>query len=196
MLQTCYNCGKEVSDQTLICPECGALVRRYNDIPTRTDASREQPIMQPIAVAPKKGKLRFRGAIKIWLIIMIALSSYMLVSSLASIYLGSNGDFFREVFSEPGAEDLAEQLEPILTFAQEELGLFWAMAFLFSCKLGCHIWLLCSRRKLAFYLSIGVSIAALIGIGILGGGLFGFVYFLDPLITWLNLRPYWPYMEN
>ncbi len=28
-MQTCYNCGLEVSDETLICPECGALVRRY-----------------------------------------------------------------------------------------------------------------------------------------------------------------------
>ena len=23
-MQTCYNCGKQVSDETLICPECGA----------------------------------------------------------------------------------------------------------------------------------------------------------------------------
>ena len=28
-MQKCYNCGKEVSDETLICPECGALVKRY-----------------------------------------------------------------------------------------------------------------------------------------------------------------------
>ena len=28
-MQTCYNCGKQVSDETLICPECGALVKRY-----------------------------------------------------------------------------------------------------------------------------------------------------------------------
>lgn len=30
---TCYNCGKQVSDETLICPECGALVRRYESRP-------------------------------------------------------------------------------------------------------------------------------------------------------------------
>lgn len=28
-MQKCYNCGKEVDDNVLICPECGALVRRY-----------------------------------------------------------------------------------------------------------------------------------------------------------------------
>ena len=32
---TCYNCGKQVSDETLICPECGALVRRYEAAPRR-----------------------------------------------------------------------------------------------------------------------------------------------------------------
>ena len=28
-MQTCYNCGKQVDDNVLICPDCGALVRRY-----------------------------------------------------------------------------------------------------------------------------------------------------------------------
>ena len=28
-VQKCYNCGKEVDDNVLICPECGALVKRY-----------------------------------------------------------------------------------------------------------------------------------------------------------------------
>ena len=28
-MQKCYNCGKEVDDNVLICPECGALVRRF-----------------------------------------------------------------------------------------------------------------------------------------------------------------------
>ena len=28
-MQTCYNCGRQVDDNVLICPDCGALVRRY-----------------------------------------------------------------------------------------------------------------------------------------------------------------------
>ena len=28
-MQKCYNCGKEVDDNVLICPDCGALVKRY-----------------------------------------------------------------------------------------------------------------------------------------------------------------------
>ena len=38
---TCYNCGKQVSDETLICPECGALVRRYESRP------KQEPEQQP-----------------------------------------------------------------------------------------------------------------------------------------------------
>lgn len=38
---TCYNCGKQVSDETLICPECGALVRRYESRP-RQEAEPER----------------------------------------------------------------------------------------------------------------------------------------------------------
>ena len=39
---TCYNCGKQVSDETLICPECGALVRRY-EAPRQTPET-DQPL--------------------------------------------------------------------------------------------------------------------------------------------------------
>ena len=28
-MQTCYNCGRQMDDNVLICPDCGALVRRY-----------------------------------------------------------------------------------------------------------------------------------------------------------------------
>ena len=41
-MQTCYNCGQQVGDDVLICPNCGALVRRYTD-PPRRDPEPEQP---------------------------------------------------------------------------------------------------------------------------------------------------------
>ena len=45
-MQTCYNCGKEVDDNVLICPECGALVKRYS-APVRENAPDElSPVMQ------------------------------------------------------------------------------------------------------------------------------------------------------
>mgnify|MGYP003220598251 CR=1 FL=1 len=42
-MQKCYNCGKEVSDETLICPECGALVKRYTTPAPRLDEQPEEP---------------------------------------------------------------------------------------------------------------------------------------------------------
>ena len=41
-MQTCYNCGQQVGDDVLICPNCGALVRRYTD-PPRREPEPEQP---------------------------------------------------------------------------------------------------------------------------------------------------------
>ena len=38
-VQKCYNCGKEVDDNVLICPECGALVKRYGQ-PEQQQAER------------------------------------------------------------------------------------------------------------------------------------------------------------
>lgn len=42
-MQKCYNCGKEVSDETLICPECGALVKRYTTPAPRLDEQPDEP---------------------------------------------------------------------------------------------------------------------------------------------------------
>lgn len=68
---TCYNCGKQVSDETLICPECGALVRRY-EAPVRepyTDNPQQpnRPVFQRQTVPQTKpGKLWFPGGFKVW----------------------------------------------------------------------------------------------------------------------------------
>lgn len=197
-MQTCYNCGKEVSDQTLICPDCGALVRRYNDAPPRNDpepqpqSARPQPIPVDQTVDPRH--MRFHGILKVWLIVMIVVSAYMMLTCAASVIIGSNEQVVLDMYSEVGMELPDYFIEALDVFA-ESTTLFTAMAFLFACKLGCHIWLLAGRKKIAFYVSIGVSMAALICFLFLGGGFMDVLYFLDPLVTWLNLRRYWPYMR-
>ena len=40
-MQKCYNCGKEVDDNVLICPECGALVKRYG----KPEAQQAEPFL-------------------------------------------------------------------------------------------------------------------------------------------------------
>ena len=43
-MQKCYNCGKEVDDNVLICPDCGALVKRYGKpVPVESDSYHQQP---------------------------------------------------------------------------------------------------------------------------------------------------------
>ena len=47
-MQKCYDCGKEVDDNVLICPACGALVKRYGKpVPQNRDDSRPAPAAYP-----------------------------------------------------------------------------------------------------------------------------------------------------
>ena len=58
-MQKCYNCGKEVDDNVLICPDCGALVKRYGKpVPVEPDPYPQSP--QPDAYPPARptGPLR------------------------------------------------------------------------------------------------------------------------------------------
>ena len=92
-MQTCYNCGKQVSDETLICPDCGALVRRYTTPvnPAVNPAPVQSVPAVPGAVPPPAGgKLRLRGAVKVWLIIECVLCGYMAFSALCAGLLAGN----------------------------------------------------------------------------------------------------------
>ena len=52
-MQTCYNCGKQVSDETLICPECGALVKRYTS-PARSPEQDAPGLQRPVGRAVRR----------------------------------------------------------------------------------------------------------------------------------------------
>lgn len=41
-MQICYNCGKEVDDNVLICPECGALVQALHQARAADSGARER----------------------------------------------------------------------------------------------------------------------------------------------------------
>ena len=51
-MQKCYNCGKEVDDNVLICPDCGALVKRYGKpVPVEPDSCHfRQPPVYPTLI--------------------------------------------------------------------------------------------------------------------------------------------------
>ena len=62
-MQKCYNCGKEVDDNVLICPECGALVKRYTKPETQPEPEQPGYSSQPQAAVWRlvTGKLKIPG---------------------------------------------------------------------------------------------------------------------------------------
>ena len=75
-MQTCYNCGRQVDDNVLICPDCGALVRRYG----KPAPQQEEPVAD-LTYAPETAEARpakpkrFQTGAKVWLILCIIMSS-------------------------------------------------------------------------------------------------------------------------
>ena len=195
-MQTCYNCGKQVSDETLICPDCGALVRRYTTPvnPAVNPAPVQSVPAVPGAVPPPAGgKLRLRGAVKVWLIIECVLCGYMAFSALCAGLLAGNPQAMEMMFSQSGAGmSMLAGMEDSITQAQP---LFFVLCLLFAAKLACHLWLLLRPRRLAFYVSIGVSLLSLLCCLVPMGSATYLIYFLDPIFTWLGLRRFWAGMR-
>ncbi len=213
-MQTCYNCGRQVPDTTLICPDCGALVRRYTDAPQREapkpqqqspnqqppyqqNPYRQVPI-QPPAPGGTPQRVRLFGPVRAWLIILIVFSAYMAFSSLMSVFLAANPALLDAMT----AGDGMEAMEPMVNLLREVLAqplvlpLFAGMLVFHAVKCGCHLWLLLSARRLAFRVSIFVSLAGLLALLFLGGSVTAILLCLDPLFTWLGLRRFWPWMPK
>ncbi len=194
-MQTCYNCGKTVSDETLICPDCGALVRRYTD-PPKTEQAMPQNISPAQGDPAAHPRVRFYGPVKVWLIILIASSAYLCFSALVSLFLAANTDVLTQMLTMPGMEVYQELLGESLELLPQAIPLFAVMAVLLLGKLLCHIWLLRSGRKKPFFVGIALSMVGLVLFGLLGGSLLSIAYLLDPLVTWFGLRRFWPYMQK
>lgn len=196
-MQTCYNCGKTVSDETLICPECGALVRRYTTPPVREE--QPAPIMQQMPIMPEQQnqnqRVRLHGGVKVWLILLSVLAGYFCFSSLCAVFYAANADTLRQVISQPGMEAFAPLMEEMLDMMPLMLPVFVIMAVVCALKLFCHIWLLVSGRKLAFYFDIGASALALLLL-LMGGSLLSFFFVLEPVLTWILLKRFWPWMQK
>ncbi|MFR3996945.1 MAG: zinc-ribbon domain-containing protein [Oscillospiraceae bacterium] len=95
-MQKCYNCGKEVDDNVLICPECGALVRRYTkpvqqipepeNVPPRSAAypgAYETPAQESLRERvwlDAVGKPHLNGALCFWLIVCAVFTAYLVVA--------------------------------------------------------------------------------------------------------------------
>lgn len=228
-MQTCYNCGKQVPDSTLICPDCGALVRRYTDAPRREQQNpyqqnpnqqnpnqqnpyqqnpyRQNPYqqnpyqqvpLQPLNADGTPQKVRLFGPVRVWLIILIAVSAYMVFSCLLMAILAANPALLDVMAAEPGMELMEPQLNMIRQVLAQPyvLLMYIVMGVFYAVKCGCHLWLLLSARRLPFRVSIGLSLAGLLCLLLFGGSLLSILLCLDPLFTWLGLRRFWPWMPK
>lgn len=205
-MQKCYNCGKEVDDNVLICPDCGALVKRYGKPVPQTQ---EEPLPAPAAYPgayetpgqPQKreavwldaaGKPHFRGSVCFWLIVCAVMAGYLLFGfGCMLLVYHAQPVFFDAMEAFPELSDMKE----LLTIMVESIDAFYAfyvaVPVLFAVKLFGIVWLLVSRRRLAFYIASGASVVLLIVSLVFGGGLQAVIYALDMALTFLFLRKDW-----
>ena len=208
-MQTCYNCGKEVDDNVLICPDCGALVKRYGKPvpvePEPNDPAPQYPNAYPNAYdtparpaardtvrLDEKGKPHFKGSVCFWLIVCAAFAGYMLFGFGCILLVYHHQSFFLDTLRAfPEFSDMADLLELLLASVDASYSFYAITLALFACKLGSIIWFLISKRRLAFYVLSGVSALLFVMNLIFGGGIQALIYAIDPLLTYFMLRRFW-----
>lgn len=176
-MQVCYNCGKEVSDETLICPDCGALVKRYTTPPAREQTPETTSFMtsyqedafqepQQTASNPQgsvwrdaRGRVHFRAGLIVWLALCILYAGYMSLTYACIQIVYLNQDFylsFLEAF--PEFADLAVVMREMIQIIGSVNFVFVALLLLSLGSFVCSIWLLAGRQRAALYAFLGVTL--------------------------------------
>lgn len=198
-MKKCYNCGKEVDDNVLICPDCGALVKRYGrpesaqpeqeaDPFPRETAFDTQPQPRGAVWQQEDGKLKFSGYVTFWLALCAIYLGNILLSFAVTLLVYRFRDFYFEILGQ--FEEMAymeEYLRQLLSIIEAEPIRLIVVAVQF----GCVVWFLASKRKLAFYILTVAAVLLSVLQLILGGGLTALIYLLGPFTAWLLLRGSW-----
>ena len=194
-MQTCYNCGKEVEDNVLICPDCGALVKRYDKPVRETEQEFSLNETEPqqerggYVVRDAAGKLRLRGLLKVLCIIAVVLNFYFAFSQFLVLWLSASGDFFTGMLSEYSAfgidQTMIDMMRMTVDFVGQNRIYILLVGSLFLIKAALLIWFMVSKRRLSLY-AAGADAALLVLIFLFtGGGLTAFEYGLDMLVIFL-----------
>ena len=178
-MQTCYNCGKQVSDDTLICPECGALVRRYTTPPNRgafaPDARPDEPSApQPYSPQPDAqdapprgqavwrdayGRVRFSGILTFWLVIVLLAGAYLALSYGCTLILYHTQDMYAQFLSMmPEFSYISEIFPQLVAVIGQYYPLFVVMLLISVCKTASAIWLLAGKRQAAWRILLGSDV--------------------------------------
>ena len=202
-MQKCYNCGKEVDDNVLICPDCGALVKRYGSpepaqeeqgatpFPQET-AFDAQPQPRGVVWQREDGKLKFSGGVTFWLVLCTIFLGYTLLGFACTLFIYRfQAVYFQTISQFQELAPLAELLQALLASVEAYPVYYLAVAALVALQFGCVIWFLASKRRLAFYILAAAAAVLTVMQLILGGGVGALVYILGPLAAWLMLRRSW-----
>ena len=207
-MQKCYNCGKEVDDNVLICPECGALVRRYTkpvqqipepeNVPPRSAAypgAYETPAQESLRERvwlDAVGKPHLNGALCFWLIVCAVFAGYLLFGFGCMLLIYHAQGFFLDALAAfPEFSDLTDVLNLMLESIGTYYAFYVAVPVLFAVKLFGIVWLLVSKRRLAFYIALGAGVLLTVTSLLFGGSVQALLYTLDMLLTFLLLRKDW-----
>ena len=180
-MQTCYNCGRQVDDNVLICPDCGALVRRYGR--PAPEPAAEAPL-RPAQPATARRTKRFTGGVKAWLILCIVFGVFHALAYGNLLFIYRNQALFDTIFSQ--AEELAPMRELLSLMMQSVSMYLW---FLLKCA--GLIWFAASGRRTIFLITAVLSgllaLVTLVTAGVMQALLAGG----DVLVLWLLLRRQW-----
>lgn len=199
-MQTCYNCGKQVEDHVLICPECGALVKRYGrpepqqtqeyDLPPTETGDEPQP--HGAVWRTQSGKYRLRGGITFWLVLCAIFTGYSLLGFACTYLIYRFQSFYFETIAlYPELAELGELLELLLASIDSYPVYYAAVALLVCVQFVGVVWFLCSKRRAAFYVFAASALVLTVLQLIMGGGVQALLYVFGPLMAWLMLRKSW-----
>ena len=201
-MQKCYNCGKEVDDNVLICPDCGALVKRYGKpepvqeqdaapFPQET-AFDTQPQPRGAVWQREDGKLKFSGYVTFWLVLCAIYLGYTLLGFACTLLIYRFRDFYFEILGQfEELASMAELLRTLLTSLEAEPIRLIVVGVLVAVQFGCVVWFLASKRKLAFYILTAAAVLLTAVQLILGGGIGAVIYLIGPFTAWLLLHRSW-----
>lgn len=195
-MQKCYNCGKEVDDNVLICPECGALVKRYTKPEPQPEPEQpgysSQPQPQAAVWRLENGKLKFRGYVTFWLVLcaiwfgysLLGFGSLLLVYRFREFYLTAMQQFEE-------LQDFVQIIQALIDSVSAFPVYYIAVALLAAAEFVCTVWFLASKRKLAFYILAAAAVLQMVQMMIFGSGIRSLFHIVGPFVTWFLLRKSW-----
>ena len=202
-MQKCYNCGKEVDDNVLICPDCGALVKRYGKPEPAREERETEPFPQDTAFDTRPqprgavfqredGKLKFSGYVTFWLVLCAIYLGYTLLGFACTLFIYRFRDFYFEILDQfEELASMAELLRTLLASLETAPAYYIVVGVLVAVQFGCVVWFLAAKRKLAFYILTAAAVLLTALQLVLGGGVSALIYLLGPFTAWLLLRSGW-----